>query len=171
MTGIIQPSPEFENNDDLTICPAVTTTRNIKCTVLINIFLEHPYTLKKGCHIATFSISNPQQTKYIKPVNPASGRHFLDTNYDAAIQYVHALLQIPKSIDTNETYWFPTPEEPGGEAQHTPIQKRLLQEIIALQKLEQLNPQNNQESRKQFLSKFDGTDSKLHMAVRKSIEE
>ena len=49
------------------------------------------------------------------------------------------------SEENNEAYWFPTPQEPGDEAQHTPKQIRIIQELIALQKLEQLNPQDNQE--------------------------
>ena len=78
---------------------------------------------------------------------------------------------MPKSEETNETFWFPTPQEPGYEAHHTAIQKRRLQELKALQNLEQLNPQDNQESRKQFLSNFHWTGSKLDMAARKAIEE
>ena len=68
---------------------------------------------------------------------------------------------MPKSEESTETSWFPTPKEPGDETQHTPKQECILQELIALQKLEQLNSQRNQESRKQCLSNFDWTDSTL----------
>ena len=51
------------------------------------------------------------------------------------------------------------PQEPGDETQHLPKQKRILQELIALQKLDQLNPLNNQESPDQFLFNFDWKDS------------
>ena len=53
---------------------------------------------------------------------------------------------MPKPEEPNETCWFPTPQEPGDETQHTPIEKRTLQELVVLQKLEHLNPQDNQES-------------------------
>ena len=46
-TGIIQPSPLLENNEDLLICPALLSTQNNKHRVQINNFLDHPYTLKK----------------------------------------------------------------------------------------------------------------------------
>ena len=57
-----------------------------------------------------------------------------------------AILKKPRSEETKETHWFPTPQEPGDEAQHTLIQKRILQELIDLQSLEQLKLQTNQES-------------------------
>ena len=79
-------------------------------------------------------------------------------------------MQLPKSKETKETYWFPTPQESGDEAQHILIQKRILQELIALQKLEQFNPQDNQESRKQFWSYFNWTNSTLNKAAQKTIQ-
>ena len=62
-TGIIQPSPLLENDEDLLICPALSSTQNNKHMVQISNFLDHPYTLKKGTHIANFSILTPEQTK------------------------------------------------------------------------------------------------------------
>ena len=138
----MQPSSDLDDNDDLIICPALTTTQNRQNTVIINNFLEHQCTLKKGCHIAVFSILTPEQAKYIKPDNPspyATFRHKTQWGHP-----INLLLQMPKSEETNETYWFATPQEPGDEAQHTPIQKRItVQKLITLQKLEQLNPQDN----------------------------
>ena len=46
VTGLIQPSPDLEDNDDRIIFPALTTTQIRQNTVLINNFLEHTYTLK-----------------------------------------------------------------------------------------------------------------------------
>ena len=103
VTGKIQAFPDLEDNDDLIICPALTTTQNRQYTELINNFLEHPYTPKKGCHIATFPILTTKQTKYITPNNPETLRQLLDTNHDDVIQCVNALLQNPKSTETNET--------------------------------------------------------------------
>ena len=77
---IIQPSPDLKDTEDLIICPALTTTQNRKYTLLIHNFLEHTSTLKKGCHISIFSILTPEQTKYIKPVNPALLRRLLHAN-------------------------------------------------------------------------------------------
>ena len=60
-----------------------------------------------------------------------------------------------RSNDFKETFWFVTPQEPSDETQHTAIEKRIYQRLIALQKLERLNPQDNHASRDQFLSNFD----------------
>ena len=54
-TGIIKPSPLLENDEDLLISPTLSSTQNNKHMVQISNFLDHPYTLKKGTHIANFS--------------------------------------------------------------------------------------------------------------------
>ena len=130
-TGIIQPSPFLENDEDLLICPALSSTQNNKHMVQISNFLDHPYTLKKGTHIANFSILTPEQTKHIRPVNPTSVRHLLNSSHDDAIHYINSLLKTSKTNEVNETYWFPTPQNPGNEKEHTPIQTRILNELRA----------------------------------------
>ena len=131
-TGIIQPSPLLENDEDLLICPAISSTQNYKHMVQISIFLDHPYTLKKGTHMANFSILTLEQTKHIRPVNPTSLRHLLNNNHDDAIHYINNLLKTSKTDEVNETYWFPTPQNPGNEREHTPIQTRILNELHEL---------------------------------------
>ena len=124
-------------------------------------FLDHPYTLKKGTHIANFSILTPEQTKHIRPVNPTSVRHLLNNNHDDAILYINRLLKTSKTDEVNETYWFPTPQNPGNEKELTPIQARILNELRELEQLEKLNPLKDTDSRNQFLSHFVWTDSTL----------
>ena len=158
----MQPSADSEDKCDLIICLALTNTQNRQNTVLIRNDSEDPYKLKKGCHIATFSTLTPEQAKYIKPVSPSPIRHLLYTNHDYVIQYVNAFLQMPKSEETIEWYWLTTPQGPGDEAQDTPIEKRILQNLLTLQKLEQVNRQ----SCEQFLSFFDSTSSILDMAAQ-----
>ena len=84
-TGIIQPLPLLENDEDLPICPELSSTQNNKHMVRITNFLDQPYTLKKGTHIANFSILNPEQTKHVRPVNLTSVSHLLNNNHDDAI--------------------------------------------------------------------------------------
>ena len=57
------------------------------------------------------------------------------------------------------TGFFPTPQNPGNEQEHTPIQTRILNELRELEQLEKLNTLENIDSRNQFLSNFDWTDS------------
>ena len=124
-TGIIQPWPLLENDEDLLICPTLWSTQNTKHMVQISNFLDHPHTLKKGAHIANFSILTPEETKHIRPVNHTSVRHLLNNNHDDAIHYINSLLKTSRADEVNETYRFPTPENPGNEREHTPIQRHV----------------------------------------------
>ena len=128
--GIIQSPPLLENTEDLLICPALSSTQNNKHMVQIKKFLDHPYTLKKGTHKANFSILTPEQTKHIRPVNPTSVRHLLNNSH-----YINSLLKTSKNDEVNETYWFPTPQNPGNEKEHTPIQTRILNELRELEQI------------------------------------
>ena len=93
--------------------------------------------------------------KYVKPIDPVTTWHLLQDNPKNAAYYASSLIKSTKPEDFKENYWFPTPEDPGDPQHHTPIQKRILSELINLQELEQLNPQEDPESRQQFLSNFD----------------
>ena len=169
-TGIIQPSPLLENDEDLLICPALSSTQNNKQMVQNSNFLDHPYTLKKGTNIANFSILTPEQTKHIRPVNPTTVRHLLNNSHADAIHYINRLLKTSKNDEVNGNYWFPKPQNPGNEKEHTPIQTRILNELRELEQLEKLNPLENFNSRKQFLSNFDWTDSTLQPDAQQAIE-
>ena len=120
-TGIIQPSPVLENDEGLTICPSISSTQNNKHMIQIGSFLDHSYTLKKGTNMANFAILTPEQTKHIRPVNPTSVGHLLNNNHDDAIHYINSLLKTTKTDKVSETYWFPTPQNPGKQNEHTPI--------------------------------------------------
>ena len=96
--------------------------------------------------------------------------HLLNENEEDAIFYVSSLLKANRNNDQYEQYWFPTPENPGDEDSHTPIQRRILQELRNLQEAEQLDPQNDEESRHKFLSNFDWKDSMLQQHEIKKIE-
>ena len=103
-TGIIQPSPLLENDGDLLICPAPSSTQNHKHMVQSSKFLEYPFTLKKGKHVANLSILSFEQTKHITPINPTSVRHLLNNNHDDAIHDINSLwkhrkpMKLTKSI-------------------------------------------------------------------------
>ena len=170
VTGIIQPSPLLENDEDLLICPAIFSTQNNKHMVQISNFLDHPYTFKKGRHMANFSILTPEQTKHIRPVNPTSGRHLLDNNHDNGIHYINSLLKTSKTDEFNETYWFPTPQNPGNEKEHTPFQTQILSELRELEQLEKLNPLEDTDSQNHFLSNFDWTGSTLQLDAKQAVE-
>ena len=77
----------------------------------------------------------------------------------------------PKTDEVNETYWFPTPQNPGNEREHTPIQTPILNELRELEQLEQLNPLEDTDSRNQFLSNFNWTDSTLQLDAKQAVQD
>ena len=170
-TAIFQPSLLPENDEDLLICPAVSSTQNNKHMVPMSNFLDHPNTFKKGTHIASFSILTPKQTKDSRPVNPTSVRHLLNNKHDDAILYINSLLKTSKTDEVNKTYWFPTLQNLGNEKEHTPIQTRILNESQQLEQLEHLNPPEDINSRGQFLPNFDWTDFTLQPDDKQDVED
>ena len=170
-TGIVQPSPLLKNDEDLLICPALSSTQNNNHMVQVSNFLDHHHTLKKGTHIANLSILTPKQTKRIRLVNPTSVRHLLNNNHDDGIHYINNLWKTSKTNEIIETYWLPTSQNPGNEKEHTPIQTRVLNELRELEELEQLNPRQDTNSRDQFLSNFNWTDSTIQLDAKQAVED
>ena len=138
--------------------------------IRVNNFTDQPYKLKKGLHIANFSVMTPEQMKHVRPTDPLSTWHFLHENEGDAVHYISNLLKENWNNDQYDQYWFPTPENQGDEASHTPIQQRILKEIRNLQETEKLNPNDDEESRRKFLSNFDWKDSMLQQCEIKGIE-
>ena len=103
----------------------------------------------------------PEQLKYVKPRDLVTTWHLLQDNHENAAFYASRLIKSAKSHDFKEKYWFPTPEDTGDPQHHTPIQKRILTEILNLQEFEKLNPKDDPASRKQYVINFDCTVSML----------
>ena len=171
VTGILQPSNDLAEDGDITFCAALVTLTQGQASIHVNNFTDQPYTLKRGSHIANFSVLTPEQLKYVKPIDPVTTWHLLQDNPENAVYYASSLIKSPKAEDNSENYWFPTPEQPGDPQTHTPIQQRILKELRNLQELEKLNPQDDLESRKQFLANFDWADSTLNPTEIAQIEE
>ena len=171
VTGILQPSDLLHEEGDITFCPALVTLNNGSIAIPVNIFTDHPYKLKKELHIANFSVMTPEQMKYVKPIDPASTWHLLQNDQEQAAHYISSLIKTNRNPQNSENYWFPTPENPGNPEEHTPIQKRILRELQALQDLETLDPTTDAESRAKFLENFDWKDSTLTPEEKEKIEE
>ena len=134
VTGILQPSEPLNEENDITFCAAIITLDEGTTRIHANDFTDQPYKLKKGMHIANFSVMTPEQMKHVRPIDPVSTWHLLNENEEDAVHYISILLKDNRNNDQYEQYWFPTPENPGDEASHTPIQKRILRELRNLQK-------------------------------------
>ena len=80
VTGILQASDLLYEEGDITFCPALVTLNDGNILIPVNNFTDHPYKVKKGLHIANFSVMTPEQMKYVKPVDPASTWHLMQND-------------------------------------------------------------------------------------------
>ena len=60
--GILQPSDLLHEEGDITICAASVTLNDGNISIPVNNFTDHPYKLKKGPHIANFSVMTPERS-------------------------------------------------------------------------------------------------------------
>ena len=169
-TGIVTPSQQFENHDSIFLTASLSTVNNNAIGYQIINFSELPYTITLDTHLADFKILTPEQIKHIQPVDTAV-LSFMIQQEETTEVYINELLKVPQSKSEQESYWFPTPEDPGDPATYTPIQQRIYNELLELKELEKLNPHDNETSRKTFLSNFDWTDTTLSSEERQEIEE
>ena len=169
-TGIITPSQQFENHDSIFITASLSTVNNNAIGYQIINLSELPYTITLDTHLADFKILTPEQIKHVQPVDPAL-LSFMIQHEETTEVYINELLKVPQPNPEQETYWFPTPEEPGDPTTYTPIQQRIYNELLELKQLEKLNPHDNETSRTEFLSHFDWSDTTLNPDERQEIEE
>ena len=169
VTGILQPSDLLHEEGDITICPVLVTLNDGSILIPVNIFTNHPYKLRKGLHIANFSVT-PEEMKYVKPIDPASTWHLLQQDQEQAAHYVSSLIKANKNPQNQVNYWFLTPENPGNPEERTPIQKRILRELQTLQDLETLDPTKDPNSRAKLIENFDWKDSTLTPEDKEKIE-
>ena len=95
----------------------------------------------------------------------------MKNNHEDAFQYKNSLLKTSKTNEINDTYRFPTPQNPGDEREGTPLQTRILNDLRVLKELEQLKPLEDTNSRIQFLSIFEWTGSTLQPEAKQAVEE
>ena len=121
----------------LLISHSITTKVDKRIAVRVTNTTESPYLIKKNTQVAEFSVVTPEQSKHIKPVDMAvlimipQGDPYLTA-------YLKKRLRTIKLEQQNNTSWFPTPKKPGEREDHTPIQPRILKEIIELKDKEKI---------------------------------
>ena len=116
----------------------MSTITDRKIAVRVTNTTESPYTISKNTQIAEFSVVTPEQSKFIKLVDMAILSKIPEGDSDL-ITYLTELLRANQPDQQNNTFWFPTPKNPGNTEDHTPIQTRILTELRELQRNEKLN--------------------------------
>ena len=109
-TGILQPRDLLHEEGDVTFCAAKVTLKDGTMRKRVNKFTDQPYKLKKGLHLANFSMMTPEQMKHVRPIDPVSTWHLLNENEEDAVYYINSVRKASQNNDQNEQYWFPTPE-------------------------------------------------------------
>ena len=86
---------------------------------------ESPYLNQKHTQIAEVSVVTPEQSKHIKPLDMAILSMIPQSDPDLTA-YLNELLRTSKPEQQENTFLFPTPENPGKPEDDTPIQTRIL---------------------------------------------
>ena len=124
-TGNVTPVEKFTETASLTIAHSILTIMDRKVAVRVTKTTESPYTINENTEIADFFVVTPEQYRFIKPVDTAIHRMIPEGDPDM-ITYLTEPLKTNKPARQNNTFWFPTPENPGNTEYHTPIQTRIL---------------------------------------------
>ena len=169
VTGAIQPLPQFDESATIIIAPALATAHNKRINIRIANLTDFPHTIKNHTKLAELQILKPEDTKQIRPIDVATLTTLQDP--DDTHMYVNELMKSTNNEQNDENLWFPTPENPGNEAEHTPIQRRILKEIRELIKKEQLDPTKDQESRSEFLNMFKWEGSQIDGEDKQQLEQ
>ena len=164
------PVEKFTEAASLIISHSMSILFDRQIAVRVTNTTESPYTINKNTQIAEFSIVTPAQSKFIKPVDTAILSMIPEGDPDL-VNYLTELLRTNKPGQQNNTFWFPTPENPGNTEDHTPIQTQILTELRELQRKEKLNPKDDIESRMEFLKRFDWTDTLLTETEKQAVED
>ena len=169
-TGTVTPVEKFTETASLLISHSMSTIFDRKIAVRVTNTTESPYKINKNTQITEFSVVTPEQSKFIKPVDMAVLSKIPEGDPDL-ITYLTELFRTNKPDQQTNTFWFPTPENPGNTNENTPIQTRILKELCELQQNEKLNPEDDSESRIDFLKRFDWTDTLLNETEKQAVED
>ena len=141
-TGTVTPLEKITETASLLISHSMSTIIDKRIAVSVTNTKESPYLIKKHTQIAEFSVVTPEQSKHIKPVDMAILSTIPQDDPDLTI-YLNELLRTNRPEQQDNTFWFPTPENPGKPEGHTPKQTRNLKELNELKDKEKLNSQES----------------------------
>ena len=131
-TATVTPVEKITETASLIISHSMSTIFDRKIAVRVTNTTESPHTINKNTQIAEFSVVTPEQSKFIKPVDMAILSMIPEGDPDL-ITYLTDLLRTKRQDQETNTFWFPTPENPGNTEEHTPTQTQILKELCELQ--------------------------------------
>ena len=170
ITGTVTPLEKFMDTANLLISHSMSTIIGNGKAVRVTNTTESPYLIKKHTQIAEFYVVTPEQSEHIKPVVMAILTMIPQGDPDLTA-YPNELFRRNKPEQQDNTFWFPTPENPVKPEDHTPIQTRILNELNELKDKGKLNPQESTKSQNKVLKRFDWTDTLLRDTEKQTIED
>ena len=111
-TRTVTPVEKFRETASLIISHSMSTIIDRKIAVRVTNTTESPYTINKNTQIAQFSLVTPEQPKFMKTVDMAI-LSMIPEGDPGLITYLTELLRTNKPDQQTNTFWFPTPENPG----------------------------------------------------------
>ena len=117
VTCAAQPLPQFVETATIIVAPALATAHNKRINIRIANLTDFPHTIKNRTKLGEPQIFKPEDTKQIRPIDVAALKLLQDLN-DTHI-YVNELMESTKNEQNDDNLWFPTPEKPGNEEEHT----------------------------------------------------
>ena len=169
-TGTVTLVEKFTETASLILAHSKSTIIDKKIAVRVTNTTDSPYTMNKNTQIAELSVVTPEQSKFINPIGMAILSIIPGRDPDL-ITYLTELLRKKQTDQQNNTFWVPTPENPGNIEDHTAIPTRILKELRELQLKGKLNLKDDIESRTEFLKRFDWTDTLLTETEKQAVED
>ena len=164
-TGTVEGSPASMRKTCLFVSPALVDLVEGKTTIQVTNPNNHTFTLDANTTLAHFRIQH-QAAK----ITPMPVEHLnLITKYPDEVEAV--INQLFVNPDMKPTKWCPTPEACSEPDKLNTIERRIYDEILALQELEKLDPSQSDEQRMNFLKNFTWDDSLLTPSQRLQVEE
>ena len=164
----VAPLENYMKTASLLIFHSMSTMIDRKVAAMVTNAIYSPFLIEGNTSIADFSVATPEQPKFIKAVDTA----ILSIIPECVIYlttHLNDLLRTNTPEKQNNTFWFPTPENPGRTEDQFPMQTRILKELNELKDKEKLNPPESTESRHQFIKRFDWTDTLLTETEKQAI--
>ena len=124
ITGTVTPLEKFTETASLLIPHSTSTIIDKRIAVRVTNTTESPDFIRKHTEIVEFSLVTPEQSKHIKPVEMAILSMIPQGDADLTA-YLDELLRTNKPEQQDNTFWFPTPENPGKPEDHTLLQTRI----------------------------------------------
>ena len=153
-TGTVTPVEKITETASLIRAHSMSTINDRRIEVRVTNTTESLFKINKNTQVSEISVVTPEQFNFIKPVDMAILSMIPEGDPDLTTCLTE-LLRMNKQDQQTNTFWFPTPENPGNIEDHTPIQTQMLKELRELQEKEKLNPKDDVESGMKFLKRFD----------------